>query len=220
MFRYIYEHLRIIRILIVDDSEQSLSITYGSGSPRRQAAAAERRRGGFANTNNRVGELRQSLQSAAQRDGSVPPRSPSRRRPRFFGKGYQASHGRKAVAIDNIRTRALRELARVESVQARADEYASKRHQLSMAASTVQVPSNDPVLPNESDSARRPSRLKEQPRRRCDEAAASHVKRHDGIQYEQQATGPFRGMLASRGAIVNIDGENVECSILTKLRFA
>lgn len=168
-----------------------------------------------------MGELRQSPRIAARRDGSVPPRPPSRRRPRSFGKGDQASRGRNAVAVDNIRARALRELTRVESVQARAEEYASKRHQLSMAASAVQLSSNDPVLPNESDSALRPSRLKEQHRRRCDEAAASHVKRHDGIQYGQQATGPFRGMVASRGTIVNIDGENyVECGILAKLPFA
>lgn len=168
-----------------------------------------------------MGELHQSPQIAAHRDSSVPPRPPSKRRPRSFGKGYQASRGRNAVAVEKIRARAQCELARVESVQARAEEYASKRHQLSMAASAVQVSSNDPVLPNKSDSACRPSRSKEQPRRRCDGAAASHVKRRDGIQYEQQATGPFGGMLASRGTIVNIDGENyVECSILTKLRFA
>ncbi|OAQ59295.1 hypothetical protein VFPFJ_11593 [Purpureocillium lilacinum] len=51
-------------------------------------------------------------------------------------------------------------------------------------------------------------------------AGVEDAKIWNGIKYERRTTGPFVGRFASRGAIINIDGEDyVEYRVLTKPSF-
>ncbi len=50
-------------------------------------------------------------------------------------------------------------------------------------------------------------------------AGAEDTKTYGGVKYERKQTGLFQGQLASKGAIITIDGEDyVEYRVLTKLR--
>ncbi|KAJ6436487.1 C2H2-type domain-containing protein [Purpureocillium lavendulum] len=198
-----------------DNPAKAPSIACGLELPGRRDSRAEPKRrttsNGFATINTNLAELpngrnlchcltekcRHSIRRAAQAHSNIP-------------------------AIQLIEAKANDELTKAEAAQTRAEKYANRREQLAEGAAATTagaVPSTSrPVaLFYEPDDLQRMG-----DRQTCQQTlptkpGARDAKFYDGVKYERKSTGPFIGKLVSRGAIIEIDGEDyVEYRVLTK----
>ncbi|KAK7419170.1 hypothetical protein QQX98_003510 [Neonectria punicea] len=169
-------------------------------------------------------ELRQSRRVEAKTDGRPA------RQPLPNGEARPVvSRVQSDNAVERTNTLALREIARAEAAQGRADRHAANRERAAVAAADAAaaaaaaipaVETNGKSRFHESDEMQRLNKIWARQENLRVKAGVEDAKIYGGVKYERKGTGPFMGKLVSQGTIISIDGEDyVEYRVLTKPSF-
>lgn len=124
-----------------------------------------------------------------------------------------------AGVLERTNSIALREIARLEAAQARADQRAAAAREASVGAggSGSGNGTNSSFFQDNVSRLNKVWAAQEANRIR---AGGEDAKVYMGVKYERKQSGPFEGKLVSQGTIISIDGEDyVEYRVLTKPTF-
>lgn len=116
---------------------------------------------------------------------------------------------------------ARREVARLESSQARRDQRDAHRDANGLAQPHSQQNSQQSQQQSDfKDNVQRLNKVWAAQEQNRVKAGVEDCKTYSGIKYERKQSGPFQGKLVSGGTIISIDGEDyVEYRVLTKPTF-
>ncbi|KAH8899671.1 hypothetical protein GQ53DRAFT_816778 [Thozetella sp. PMI_491] len=167
-------------------------------------------------------------------DASAMPAPPLQPKQHEFRRGSRPRHSlpdvelraanrpQSSETLERTNNLARREVARLESSQARRDQHEATREAYRNAnpAPNGTGHGDDQQQVIFKDHVQRMNKVWAAQEQSRQKAGVEDAKVYNGVKYERKQTGPFQGKLVSQGKIISIDGEDyVEYRVLTKPSF-